>query len=354
MLKGDNTNVNSSKGNSYYIINLKRLDKNYILCYLLTIIFFMRWQIYYAKSATELLLVQLPYQLLCLVLGVGLEYVIYAIISVEYNTRRKIIVCGAYFSILYCTLISTGILWIRATRIEDLVFTTVTIGMLRIIQKNRFGIFFEGNRKYVLKALFVIFAFFITIDVAYEPYPSERTATAISTPGVGEDTAWKENETILLGLKPDNWKQLNLDERLNLMKTVTNIEVNHLGLSLGIPVKTKGLGKDTNAAYSNRQNIIYINEKRLQYASSKEMLTSITHETYHAYQARIVDTYNLANKEQKQLLHFRILKRYKDEMNNYTSGEADYEKYYSQTMEHDARAYGKERTAYYWKKLKLK
>lgn len=84
------------------------------------------------------------------------------------------------------------------------------------------------------------------------------------------------------------------------------------------------------------------------------MLTSVAHESYHAYQHRMVEVYKTTEEQEKKLLIFRKIEKYNKEMNNYKSGKVDYEAYYNQTMEADARAYGKERTRYYYDKLNIK
>lgn len=332
---------------------LKRIDYNYLFCYLAILVFFMRWDVYYTNNLQELLLKRLPSQLLCLVLGLGLSFIIHATIVKE-RIATKLIIGGTYFGLLYVALNTTGILWNHFSDLQEITLLSIIIGLVRIIQKFRIGMFSEGNKKYLPAILIIIMGFFITIDIAFIPTFDEKRATVVGIPTADETAIWHSGNDILQGLNSSQWDKLTLQDKLDLMQTVINIEIKHLGLDQGLPVKATGLGRNINAAYDKKLHTVYINEKRLEYATAKEMLASVTHEAYHAYQAKIVETYYLANEEQRKLYHYRKLEQYKKEMNNYINGREDYEKYYDQFIERDARYYGAERAVYYQQKLGLK
>jgi len=330
----------------------KRLDYSYILCYCLILLFFMRWDILYSRNLIEMFTKQLPKQVLCLCLGLGLEYVIYATIFIK-DSLKKFLIGSTYFVGLIFALENTSILWTRYTDLQQVALISVIIGLVQIIQKNRLGTFSEGTKKCLGTIFFIILAFFISIDIAYNPRETVQDAIAASLPNTGEDALWSVGLETLRGLDKHGWAKLSVQEKLNLMQTVANIEINHLGLGAEVPVKATGLGKNINACYSSKKNTIFMNNKRLEYSTANEMINSVAHETYHAYQAKIVKLYEKAGDEDKQLLHFRKLKQYKKEMENYSNGEQDYKAYYSQLLERDAREYGAKREYYYRQRLKL-
>lgn len=328
------------------------IESHHMLLYFMALGFCMRWDILYCRNWEELIFKMLPLQILCLLLGIGLEFVVRNNIENKFPGQKKI-VQWAYFSIVYIVLISTGILWTRYTDLTLLVMYSLVIGLLRIIEKNKIGIFASGDKTLLRKLLMLIFTFFIVMDMAYKPMDRPKQSGVNSVISVEAEQLLDANAEKLKSFSESKWEKMSIDEKLDLLQIVTNIELNHLGLDHELKVHATTLGKNTNACYRPKEKSVNVNIKRLEYAKGYEMLTSVAHESFHAYQHRMVETYKTAGAAEKKLLYFRKLEKYDKEMSNYISGKADYEAYYNQSMEIDARAYGKERAAYYHNKLNL-
>ena len=78
--------------------------------------------------------------------------------------------------------------------------------------------------------------------------------------------------------------------------------------------------------------------KHLEEDPGFDILESCLHECYHSYQYELVNLYNNASDEQKQLAVFASVKSYKEEFANYKCGD---DEYYQQECEIDARSYGR-------------
>lgn len=63
---------------------------------------------------------------------------------------------------------------------------------------------------------------------------------------------------------------------------------------------------------------------------------------YHSYQHRLVNAYNTADENFKELRIYRAAAQYGQEFNNYTGGEYDFCSYYYQYCETDARDYAED------------
>lgn len=329
------------------------VQTHHLLLYLMAVVFCMRWDFLYCRSLETLLIKVLPLQLLCLGLGVGLEVVIRTTIENRFPDYTDT-VQFVYFTVAYLVLMTTGVLWSSYADLTLLLMYALVIGLLRIIEKNKIGIFAKGNKSLVRELLLLVFIFFLVVDLAYKPLSKAKQSSVNSIISANAEMVLNTYSDKLSSLKQAKWEKLSVEERLEVLQLVVNVELNHLGLNHELRVYASPLGKASMACYKPQNRTIHINRKQLEYAYSYEMLNSVAHESYHAYQHRMVETYRSAGASERSLLYFRRLAQYDKEMNNYISGEADYEGYYNQTMEVDARAYGKERARYYYEKLGLK
>lgn len=67
------------------------------------------------------------------------------------------------------------------------------------------------------------------------------------------------------------------------MQTLANIEASHLGIGHDLVVSAENLGKYMNACYVPKDHKILVNEKILEYGPAGRVLSSVAHESYHAY-----------------------------------------------------------------------
>ena len=72
--------------------------------------------------------------------------------------------------------------------------------------------------------------------------------------------------------------------------------------------------------YSDNTHEIVIDMDSLLNDLSWEVLDTVCHEAYHSYQHRIVDAFNNADGNSKNLKMFRKASSYASEFNNYISG----------------------------------
>lgn len=156
-----------------------------------------------------------------------------------------------------------------------------------------------------------------------------------------EQTISNNIETILR-LQESGWVKLSTQEKLDVIQTVANIEAHYLGLPNELNVGAANLSEYTLAAYSDPIHTVYINLTHLENDQATDILDSCCHEAYHAYQHRLVDTYNFAPKRSKSLRVYKKAALYVDEFNNYVDGYEDFCSYYFQECESDAREYAEE------------
>lgn len=99
------------------------------------------------------------------------------------------------------------------------------------------------------------------------------------------------------------------------------------------------LQEETLGYYDDQTHTIAININFLQKGNSTDILETLTHEAFHAYEHRLVDLYTNAADELKDLRLLHRAKIYIEEFENYIDGSDDPIGYFFQAVEFDSDAY---------------
>ena len=159
-----------------------------------------------------------------------------------------------------------------------------------------------------------------------------------------------KNMDIVLLLQEDKWCHLDATERLNVMKTIADIEPNYLGFP-EVSVCAEVLKEHNLGHYNNTTRTITLNLSYLVTADAHTMLTTVCHESYHAYQHRLVEVYDELASEDKDLLLFSEAAQYRDEFANYIVGSDGYYAYSNQLCEVDSTKYAEEAVIDYYYRI---
>lgn len=164
------------------------------------------------------------------------------------------------------------------------------------------------------------------------------------TPLVGNHAA-AENQTMeaqkdtLMLLQQETWEQLSIQKKVDVLQTVANIEAHTLGLPNELNVGADELTIGTLGGYEDSKHRLCISLEHLETSPVENVLKTICHEAYHSYQSRIAEIYQELPEQQRTLMLYRDAAVYAAEMDDYQNGATDFENYYNQQMEADARKY---------------
>ena len=151
----------------------------------------------------------------------------------------------------------------------------------------------------------------------------------------------KENARELIGrLEDDIWAELDLYERLEVLGIVAEIEKYRLGLHHELSLGTANLDVGIAAHYSDYNHTIVVDLDHLMEASSWDMVDTVAHEAYHSLEYCMAEAYNEVSEELKNTAFFHRAKVYAQEFADYIDGSEDFNAYYGQLCESDAREYG--------------
>ena len=209
------------------------------------------------------------------------------------------------------------------------------------------------NTRVVVPTCMSSILIFCTITQLNGGIPVAMNTSPSIDESVESDTIANHIETLCL-LQAETWVGLSSEEKISVMQVVANIERRYLGIFDALLVKTDVLEEGTIATYEDATNRITVDIGHLEEDSPEELLNSVAHECYHAYQHVLVDLYLDSNEEYRSLQVFNTAREYLDEYLDYADGgttEQEFMEYYFQTVEITARAYADDAVDEYFTRI---
>lgn len=174
----------------------------------------------------------------------------------------------------------------------------------------------------------------------------------VSDASEAEEWTVKNNIDTVCLLREEEWKELNPQQKLDVLGVVLNIEIRYLGLNHEVYLKSSVLNGETAAHYNHRDHEIVIDLGQLETAAAADVLDSLCHECYHAYQYQMIALYEDTPEKYRNMLLFQYVGSYIKETSNYNDGSGDLMDYYYQTIEIQARQYAELAVADYYGRIR--
>lgn len=174
----------------------------------------------------------------------------------------------------------------------------------------------------------------------------------VSNASDAEEWTVKNNIDTVQLLREEAWKELNPQQKLDVLGVVLNIEIRYLGLNHEVYLKSSVLNGETAAHYNHKDHEIVIDLGQLETASAADVLDSLCHECYHAYQYQIIALYEDTPEKYRNMLLFQYVGSYIEETSHYNDGSSDLMDYYYQTIEIQARQYAELAVADYYGRIR--
>ncbi len=190
----------------------------------------------------------------------------------------------------------------------------------------------------------------VTMTVIYEftlgnSFKSFDTVAVSGQDEKSDDLSPEKHMDIIMNIQRDNWKTLSVSEKLKTLQFIANIEAHTFGLPHELNVRLDANTPEQLGSYSNKEHNIYLNVNILD--NIAELMPTLLHECFHAYQQKTADIYNKLPESDKKLALFRDASIYANEFNSYKNGNSDFKEYYYQKCETDARNYADAKYLYY-------
>ena len=152
---------------------------------------------------------------------------------------------------------------------------------------------------------------------------------------------YEKNIKQIAALGNDEWDTLNNEGKIDVLQHLTNLETTHLRIN-PIKIASNKLNSNTLGEYNQNEKTIYIDYEHLKSASAEEIINTTCHEVRHAYQHFVIDMLDWQSYEVQTAIFYKEARKWKSEFENYVD-EKDFEQYYFQATEQDAREYAEER-----------
>lgn len=168
-----------------------------------------------------------------------------------------------------------------------------------------------------------------------------------SETGAEDDKPFGKHYATVMKLR--DWDELNSDERLDLMRKIAIIEAERLGIGniSEITITSGKASEYTYAYYSQTKKNITINVQHLDSGRMQDVLNSLLHEVFHAYEYYVIDNTDFDSEIVKTSYYYKDARKWKANDEKYCPAEVDYETYRAQPLEADARKYAEERVLAY-------
>ena len=176
---------------------------------------------------------------------------------------------------------------------------------------------------------------------------------------VGFDINYTENEaslaynidTIAKIRSNKTWFPLSEKEKLQVLQAICNCEANYWGMEDRIMVVMDDLEEGEVGTYYDSERRIVIDKQHLEKDDAIEVLDTVLHEMYHAWQHCLVRLYLDSSESQRKMRVFMHCEEYLNEMKNYqNSGDSheEFMEYYGQLIEQDSREYAEDTKRIYY------
>lgn len=180
----------------------------------------------------------------------------------------------------------------------------------------------------------------------------------------GFDTNYTENEwgltynieSISKIRNVESWEPLTTVQKLSVLQDVCNCESNYWGMDFRVTIVMDDLQEHTLGSYCDAERRIVIDKQHLENDAPDEILDTVLHEMYHAWEHSLVRLYLDSSESQRKMRVFQHCDEYIREMANYQDGGEDYESfmaYYCQYLERDSRIYAADAVKEYYDEIDL-
>ncbi len=190
---------------------------------------------------------------------------------------------------------------------------------------------------------------FFVCFLVFQIFPKEEAGVSLSGKDLEEIVLQnnakllEENEVLQQHLKKEYYKNATEEEKLKVLASVLITEASYLGIEAP-ELKMNELADNLGGYYTPKTHEIMINQKKI--SEEENILNTLLHEMYHAYQYTCVKQLDLTG----DLLWAKKVAQWKEEFEskdldlNTNDGMVEY---YTQSIEEEARNYAEQRVEVY-------
>lgn len=219
-----------------------------------------------------------------------------------------------------------------------------------VIKKRLYAYFFSVRAIVGISMILILIPFELMI-IQHRTLIKSDVPPTIPSVNKDIDEMVAENMNTNILFQDAEWEKINLTDKINKLQVLANIEAIRLGLPHELNVHIGAVDENIAGYYEDGRHLIVVDADYLKTATGMNLLSTICHEAYHAYEYRMLDLYDTLDENSKRLYAFQRAYYYRMNFENYIESEKSFEEYYSQECEIDARNYAEQSTIFYKEKI---
>jgi len=146
------------------------------------------------------------------------------------------------------------------------------------------------------------------------------------------------------------WEKASLEDRASALQHLLNLEAAYLRIE-PLTLKVVKLNRFIVGSYRYDRGVAYIDYEHLRDGNPAEVIDTICHEAFHAYQHAVVDSLDFSDEVVQTSRYFHQARSWHDNFENYIPSSVCYYSYRLQPVEYDAFAYATIRAEFYMEQI---
>lgn len=184
----------------------------------------------------------------------------------------------------------------------------------------------------------------LVMGSTYFGNPVMRPTADVATYQTEEAQTIGNNLETIMKLEESVWEDLTIPERLSVLQVVANIERSYLGIPDELNVGANLIRNDSEderelGHYVEARRQIIVDLEHLKHDPPDEVVNTVCHEAFHAYEHVLIKAYHALPDTYKPLYNIAKAVKYQNEFADYQDADGDFDSYYFQDVEYDARKY---------------
>lgn len=217
----------------------------------------------------------------------------------------------------------------------------IVVFIIRSRKKKSVAFIIEKARNTGAILLSFVFTVTVFLDLCIPSIETRQIKPNMSDTEIKESVYLVSDDDLDL-LNSDAWYNLSSKEKSHILLSIATEMSEEMGIETpSLFLEAEALDNDA-AYYVESDNSIHIWEQYIEHVSAAEATNVVLHELYHAYQHSLINSsaINWDSPDIQTNAYFKTIWQWKQESDSYIQGDrwdVNYDAYYDQTLESDAR-----------------
>lgn len=227
------------------------------------------------------------------------------------------------------------------------VIVGIFVLLIRGSRRKSIAFIIEKTRNAGAVALTLAFTVTVFLDLCIPSISTRQINPVVSSEGTEQLYQISNNELDILN--SDAWYDLSTKDKCQILLSVINEMSDEMGITTPSIFLETDMSDNELGYYIDSDNSIHVWDQYIEHISAKDAVYIVLHELYHAYQHSIINStaINWDSPDIQTNAYFKMIWKWKQESESYIEGDrwdVNFEAYYDQSLESDARDFAEKFT----------